>query len=161
MPSTELLGIYLTDHLAGATAAVDHLEKMISNSEESLLGVFLTGLLRDIKADRKTLEDLIARLEIGTNPIKQAAALLSEKLGRLKFTDQLSGSPALRRLLELEALQLGIEGKHAMWRALQHVAHLDPRLATMDFDHLMARAREQYEAVERHRLAAAVEAFGD
>lgn len=157
--STELLGAYLTDHLAGSAAAIDHLEKMIANSDGTLLGVFLAELLRDIKADRQTLEDLTERLGVAKSPVKQAAASLLEKVGRLKFTEQLSGSPQLRMLLELEALQLGIEGKNAMWRALQRVAHTDPRLAAVDFETLRLRARQQFEAVERHRLDAAAEAF--
>jgi hypothetical protein len=159
MSSTEMLGVYLTDHLAGSAAAIDHLEKMISNSDGTLLGVFLAELLRDIKADRDTLEGLIGRLGVAKSPVKQAAATILEKVGRLKFTEQLSGSPQLRRLLELEALQLGVEGKDAMWRSLQRVAHTDPRLAEVDFEALRRRARQQIDALERHRLDAAAEAF--
>jgi hypothetical protein len=159
MSSTELLGIYLTDHLAGSTAALDHLEKVRSDSEESPLGVFLAELAREIRADRETLEDLIDRLGVGKNPLKQAAASIVEKLGRVKFTDQLSGGPELRRLLELEALQLGIEGKHAMWRALKRTVGTDSRFSGVDFDDLIERARQQYDAVEGHRLEVAAAAF--
>ncbi len=56
-------------------------------------------------------------------------------------------------LLELEALSLGIEGKHVLWLGLADSAsdrHGAERLAT-----LIARAEDQRARVERHRLAAA------
>jgi len=39
----------------------------------------------------------------------------------------LTGSDALTRLLETEALSLGIEGKLAMWLALKEAAAADAR----------------------------------
>jgi len=162
MSSTELLGVYLTDHLAGSTAALDHVEKMYRGDDGSPLAVFLAELERDIQADREVLEDLIGRLGVDKSPItqaKQAAASIVEKVGRLKFAEPVTGSADLSRLLELEALALGIEGKHAMWRVLNRLAPSDPRLAELDYGELMERARRQADGVERYRLEAAAKAF--
>lgn len=162
MSSTELLGAYLTDHLAGSTAALDHVEKMRRGDDGSTLAVFLADLDRDIRADREVLEDLIGRLGVDKTPLsqaKQAAASVVEKVGRLKFAEPVTGSADLSRLLELEALELGIEGKHAMWRALHRLAPSDPRLAELDYVELMERARRQVDGLERYRLETAAKAF--
>jgi hypothetical protein len=159
MSSNETLGAYLSDHLAGATAAIDHLDKLIANAGGTPSQAVFVELAREIKADRRTLEDLIERLGAGKRPIKQVAASFAEKVGRLRFSDQVTGDHRLSQLLELEALQLGIEGKHAMWVALQEVARIDPALAGLDYEELMRRARRQADVVERYRIEAATDAF--
>ena len=62
-------------------------------------------------------------------------------------------------MLETEALSLGIEGKLAMWMALKQAVSTDSRLAGTDFDRLIARARQQRQTLEPHRVAAALRAF--
>jgi hypothetical protein len=75
------------------------------------------------------------------------------------MSSRLTGSPELTRLLEMETLSLGIEGKLAMWRALKAIAGADARLAGTDFDRLIDRARQQRKRLEPHRLEAAAGAF--
>ena len=82
-----------------------------------------------------------------------------EKVSRLRLNPALTGGAELTRLLETEALSLGIEGKLAMWLALKEAAAGDPRLAATDLDRLIERARGQRRALEPHRLAAAVQSF--
>jgi hypothetical protein len=159
MPSNGLLGIYLNDHLAGASAGIELAEKLGSGSEGTAFGAVLDVLVAEIKEDRATLEELMERLGIERSPVKQAAGWAFEKLSRLRLDPLVTGSPHLSRLLESETLSLGIEGKLAMWRALKEVATVDARLATTDFDVLMARARGQRESLEPYRLDAAVRAF--
>jgi hypothetical protein len=159
MASTKTLGVYLDDHLAGATAGVELAEKLRSSNEGTAFGTTLAVLAEDIKQDRATLEELMERLEIQKNPVKQAVGWVSEKLTRLRLNEQLTGSAALTRLLEVEALSLGIEGKLALWRALKAVCAVDARLAATDLDALIGRARQQRETLEPHRLEAAVKAF--
>ena len=80
-----------------------------------------------------------------------------ERLSRFKIDERMTGSPELSLLLELELLYLGIQGKHALWRALGAVS--DPRLAEFDFGKLEQRADEQLAAVEEQRIAAAKDAL--
>jgi hypothetical protein len=61
----------------------------------------------------------------------------------------------------LEALGLGIEGKHALWRALKVVSEMDPRLSGVDYDALAERAQDQHARVEVFRLETARAAFAD
>ncbi len=151
MSSNELLGVYLNDHLAGASAGMELAEKLRSGSEGTAFGAVLSVLVAEIKEDRAMLEELTERLGIEKSPVKQAAGWIFEKLSRLRLDQHVTGSPDLSRLLEAETLSLGIEGKLVMWRALKEVATVDARLATTDFDVLIARARGQRESLEPYR----------
>ncbi|MGH3911120.1 MAG: hypothetical protein ACRDRM_09855, partial [Pseudonocardiaceae bacterium] len=48
MPSNKLLGTYLNDHLAGATAGAELAEKLSSEYASTTHGSFLSELARDI-----------------------------------------------------------------------------------------------------------------
>jgi hypothetical protein len=159
MPSNQALGVYLNDHLAGSAAGIELAEKLRDNNQGTELGNVMAALHRDIARDRATLEELMARLEVAQHPVKEAAGWLLEKLSRLRLNPALTGSAELTRLLETEALSLGIEGKLAMWLALKEAAAADQRLAGTDFDRLIERARTQRRSLEPHRVAAAVRSF--
>jgi hypothetical protein len=159
MPSNELLATYLNDHLAGAAAGVELAEKLASNNAGTPFGTAVAAVADEIKADRETLHGLMERLGIGKSSVKQATGWVFEKVTRLRFNRQLTGSEGLARLLETETLSLGIEGKAAMWQALKGIDGLDAELGRADFDRLIFRARQQREALETHRLQAATGAF--
>jgi hypothetical protein len=159
MPSNELLGTYLNDHLAGAAAGVELAEKLAANYEGTPFGTAVAAVAGEIKADRETLHGLMERLGVGKSPVKQATGWVFEKVTRLRFNRQLTGSEDLTRLLETETLSLGIEGKAAMWQVLKGIDGLDAELGGADFDRLIFRARQQREALELHRLEAAAGAF--
>jgi hypothetical protein len=160
MPSNELLGVYLNDHLAGSAAGLELAEKLRDNNQGTELGKVVEALHRDIAQDREALEELMARLEVERHPVKEAAGWALEKLSRLRLNPALTGGADLTRLLETEALSLGIEGKLAMWLALKVAADAgDARLAGNDFDRLIERARGQRRALEPHRIAAALASF--
>jgi hypothetical protein len=159
MASDEQLGVYLNDHLAGSAAGMELAEKLRDNNQGTELGNLMAALHHDIEQDRATLEELMRHLEIERHPVKQAAGWMLEKLSRLRLNPALTGSAELTRLLETEALSLGIEGKLAMWLALKEAAATDSRLAETDFDRLIDRARGQRQTLESHRVAAALRAF--
>jgi hypothetical protein len=159
MPSKELLGTYLNDHLAGAAAGVELAEKLAAANEGTPFGTAVAAVAGEIKADRETLQGLMERLGIGRSTVKQATGWVFEKVTRLRLNRQLTGSDDLTRLLETETLSLGIEGKAAMWLALKDVGGLDADLGRADFDRLTFRARQQREALEPYRLEAATGAF--
>ena len=156
----DLLGIYLNDHLGGSAAGTELAEKLRDNNQGTELGNLMAALHNDIEQDRASLEELMERLGIERQRVKQAAGWVLEKLTRLRLNPALTGGADLTTLLETEALSLGIEGKLAMWLALKEAAAAgDRRLAGTDFDRLIERARGQRRALEPHRLAAAVESF--
>ena len=159
MVSIDLLGVYLNEHLGSSISGVEVAEKLRSRHEGTPFGTTLAGLVLEVKEDRATLENLMDRLGIERNPAKQAAGRGLEKLGRLRTSKQLTGSAEVSRLMDIEALSLGIDGKFAMWRALKEIADRDAQLTATDFDGLADRAARQRDALEPYRLQAATFAF--
>jgi hypothetical protein len=151
------LHAYLNDHLAGSVAAVEMLERAIARNEGTETTGTLAELLNEIRADQDVLRTLIDRVGGSENPLKKAGAWLAEKAGRLKLHDVAEGS--LDRLELLETLALGIHGKLALWRTLQHALSGHPAVAGLNLDELVRRAESQRARVERLRLAAAAQAL--
>lgn len=152
------MAIYLNDHLAGSTLGVEMARRVLSsNADDAVLGQPLKEICAEVEADRATLEQVMDRLGIRRSRVKPAAAWVGEKLGRLKPNGQLTGYSPLSRLVELELLALGINGKMRLWLALGHTVgktHTD-----FDFDQLAERAEQQRRRVETLHLDAAGRAF--
>ena len=132
MASNELLGVYMNEHLAGSAAGLELAEKLRDNNQGTELGKVMAALHHDIEQDRAVLEELMARLDVDRHSVKEAAGWMLERLSRLRLNPVLTGSADLTRLLETEALSLGIEGKRLMWVALKEAAAGDERLAATD-----------------------------
>jgi hypothetical protein len=155
MFSSDLLPIYLNDHLAGATAGRNLARRAAGSNEGTELGDFLEGLAADIEADYAKLEDVMARLDVSHDQIKVRGAWLAERLGRLKPNGRLLSYSPLSRVIEIEGLTAGVRGKLCLWRTLAVAAPGEPRLADIDFTQLVARAEEQLDGLARHHVAAA------
>jgi hypothetical protein len=159
MPVPKLLSVYLQDHHAGAVTGLNLARRAAGANEGTPYGEELARIADEIEQDQRTLEDLMAKLDVGTDRIKDTFAWGGEKLGRLKPNARwLSYSP-LSRLIELEGLVLGVTGKLGLWRALQRVAAEIDGLEGFDFIALQARAEDQRARLEELRLRAAAEAL--
>jgi hypothetical protein len=150
------IDVYLTDHMAGSLSASDLASRGAENNDGPL-AQFFTDLRREIEIDRRTLEQIAARVDTQASPLKQAGAMAAERLSRFKIDHRMTGSAELSLLLELELLYLGIQGKHMLWRTLGALD--DSRLAEFDFGKLAQRADEQLATVEQQRLATAERAL--
>jgi hypothetical protein len=155
MLSKDALNVYLNDHLAGSTAACDLIEQIRDHNQGAPLADFLQVMLEEVRADQGVLESLMGQLGIDKSTVKQAGSWLMEKVSRIKFvtTERVAGET--RNLIELEALQLGVQGKEALWLALEQVTDLDPILAGFEFGALADRAEHQALAIEQQRFQAA------
>jgi hypothetical protein len=151
----DLLGIYLNDHLAGATGGMELARRMAGSHQGPAQRVTLQRLAADITQDRRALLDLMAVLVLPVRNYKLSAAWAAEKAARLKLNGGLLGRSPLSDLEELETLRLGVEGKAAGWRTLRALADTDSRLNRGRLDELMARAREQADLLEKLRVQAA------
>jgi hypothetical protein len=80
-----LLGIYLNDHLAGATGGVELVRRAARGCRDSETGGALDALAAEIAEDRATLLDIMAALGVSPRRYKVYAAWAGEKVGRLKF----------------------------------------------------------------------------
>ncbi len=157
--TSRLLSIYLNDHFAGSVAGVALARRCLSNNQRSELGTFLQGLVAEIADDQAALSQLMDELSMPRSKAKIAAAWTAERIGRLKLNGRFAGYSPLSRLVELEGLSVGIEGKRLLWLVLAQVRETDQRLLQRDFEALAERARTQREKLEPHRQAAAVEAL--
>ena len=153
MANAKLLPIYLNDHLAAAVVARERCRYASAQNEGTELGAFLARLLGEIQEDADTLRRVMERAGAAESPLKLAFGLVAERAGRLKLNGQVTGYSPLGRLLDLEGLSLGVEGKRRLWLALGDLA--DPRLQEFDFGGLAERATRQRDELEQHRLAAA------
>jgi carbon monoxide dehydrogenase subunit G len=151
--NTELLGIYLNDHLAGAMAGTE-LARRISRTHPEL-----RALAAEIDADRGELLDVMRTFGVEPRQHKAAIGWLTEKAGRLKLNGRLLGRSPLSDVLELETLRVGIEGKAAMWRALQTLPGQNAGADAERLDRLLRRAEGQADLVDAYRLRIAPKAF--
>ncbi|MGH7792081.1 MAG: hypothetical protein ACREOB_07160 [Thermodesulfobacteriota bacterium] len=94
------LATYLNDHLAGSVAALE----LLAYLEEQHAGT------------------PVERLDIVQSRPRKATAWLAEKITQIKLRLDDPTGGALRLLEGLEAVAIGIEGKRALWRALEAVA---------------------------------------
>lgn len=150
----EFLTTYLNDHMAGAQAALEILA-LLRKDADSEVWREIEG---EIREDRAELQRLMTSLGSAQSTLRRAAVWTAEKLAEIKLrVDDPSTGGFFRRLELIEALAIGIDGKQALWTALQ--ASLIPALRSMDYGRLIARAQAQRRIVEGERLAAAAAAL--
>jgi hypothetical protein len=147
---------YLLDHLAGADAAIQiakHLDSRYTGTEH---GMLFARLSREFDEDRSAVHTLLTELGGSGASIKRAAGFAS---GHMLSVIAGGERGELSLLLTLEALAIGVQGKRCLWRTLQSLPTVSSRVGGPNFDELEARAVRQWEAIEGHRRALAVETF--
>ena len=149
----------MKDHLAGSVAALQLLEHLIATNSGKPLERFFADLSAEVAEDQDALQKMLHDLGGTEGLMRNTAAFLGEKLSRVKLRLEDPAGSQLAHLEKVEALALGIEGKRALWRALDAVASAVPTLQTIDFDQLGQRAEAQRQRVETVRIEAAREAF--
>lgn len=151
---SDLLSIYLNDHLAGAAAGVELARRLrASNEDDPEFGPALAEICAEVEADRATLMAVADRLGVSRGRLKPTAATLAERLGRLKLNGRLRGYSPLSRLEELEMLLIGVAGKRRLWRSLEHAR--PEALAAFELGALAERASIQLRRLEALHLKAA------
>lgn len=156
-----LLRIYLNDHLAGSTAGLELARRARSENADNPVGEYLETLVRELREDRATLLGVMSALGLPRDQLKVGVAWLGEKLGRLKLNGRWLRYSPLSRLVEMEGLCIGTEGRLSMWRALRRLARKDERLRRFDFTALITRAEQQRRTLERLRQQSAEDAFAE
>lgn len=153
----KLLGVYLNDHLAGATAGTERAARLAHTARGSALGRAIEPVAAEIARDRTVLLDIMRDLGVPVRRYKVCAGWAGEKLGRLKPNDHLVQRSPLGTALDLEVLRLGVEGKAAGWQTLRRLSATDEHLDPARLDTLLERARQQQEKIEERRVRQAEE----
>jgi hypothetical protein len=149
----DLLGIYLNDHLAGATGGVGLVRRMAAAADPgSESARVLSTLAAEITQDRLALIKIMGALGIPVRGYKVFAGWVGEKAGRVKLNGHLLARSPLSELEETELLRLGVEGKAAGWRSLRVLAERDSRLDADGLDALLERAQRQSDTLETLRV---------
>ena len=144
------LSVYLHDHLAGSSFAVELLEKLASEFTGTSSGDIARELLEEVRIDRSTLEQLIAKVGKATPDLYDALGWIAERVSRIKLKhDDPAGIGAFEAF---ETISVGILGKRALWEALQVHQNADARVAGLDYPGLIVRAEQQFQKSNQYRL---------
>ena len=101
----------------------------------------------------------MARQHIEESRVRKAGGWIADRIAEIKLEVDDDEKGGLRRLERLEALAIGIDGKIALWRALEAAARTNAELGQLDYERLSQRARDQRARVETLRVQAAREAL--
>jgi len=142
------LSIYIRDHHAASAGGVALARRTLGPDHP---------LAHQIARDRKTLEEVMRRLDVRPSATKVGLVRIAERLSRLKLNGTLLQRSPLSRVVELEVLVVGIRGKEALWTALL-TAGLS--FQGIDLDTLVESARTQARAVDELRLGTVAKTFG-
>jgi hypothetical protein len=149
-PMDDPLAVYLHDHIAGSRFAIELLEKLAAEFADTPTGAIARELLGEVQADRRPLEQLVARVGKAKADFYDALGWMAERASRIKLKhDDPSG---LGTFEAFEAVSLGIYGKRVLWEVLQTQQHSDPRLDGIDFKALIERAEQQYQKANNYHL---------
>lgn len=153
------LGIYLNDHLAASSGALDLMKQLAESHAGTPESTTLLQLHAEISAERQELAQLIERLGVGESLPRQLGTWVAGKVAQLKLDIDDKATGMLRLFEGLEALVVGIHGKRALWRVLGDLAQSSPELRGPDYARLARASEDQEQRVETMRRAVAPAAF--
>ena len=156
------LRVYLNDHLAGSTSALDLVRRRASGAEGDLGRVF-EGLAAELELEQRFLREAMAAAGVGPQAHKQALAVAAAWVDVLRPRRQ---PPNLVR--DLEVIATGVRGKELLWAtidALRAVGTilLDPEDLARLQEMAAAQSRElgrQHDLAVRRELAGRAPASG-
>lgn len=156
----DALAVYLNDHLAGSAFGEDLAKELATDHQDKPFGAELQRIAEQISEDKRSLELLLEQLDITPSTLKELTGWVGEKLSKLKLATGAESSTHVRRLLSIETLCIGVNGKRMLWRNLKEVEGIHPALKAAGLDGLRERAESQLESLERIRLEIARNVLG-
>jgi hypothetical protein len=126
--------------MAGATAGSQRAARLAEAEADSKDAAVLAAFAADVAADRDSLLRLAEGLGTAPNRLKDGVASVAEKLGGLKLNGRVTDRSPLSTVIELEAMQMAVRGKRALWETLQVAAP-----SATGIDALIRRANDQLE----------------
>lgn len=157
----KLLGIYLKDHLAGSRAGLELARRAEDENRGNPVGDYLATFRVELEQDRAVVERVMRELGVPYASFKDRAAWVMERVSRLKLNGRLASYSPLSRVMELEGLCIGTQGRLCLLRALERLSRTERRLAGIDFAALIARAEAQLKMLDRLRLMSTDTAFSN
>lgn len=150
---TDLVAIYLEDHRAGAAGGVALARRIADRYGDEPGFESVVSLVADIRDDERSLDTIRAATGADGGCVKRVAAVVGERIARLKLNGTIVRPSPLSRVIELEALTIGVVGKRSGWLGLRAFAG-GSEIAGVDLDELVRRADAQLDELGRlHALA--------
>lgn len=152
----DYLEVYLDDHRAGATAGLRLAHRIVNSNRSIPFAADLAATLTGIEGHLELLEEVRTALGVAEGGrLKMGMALALETVSRFKPNRHVITYSPLSRVLELEALMSGVQGKTRLWKTLASLAPTVPALAGFDFDKLERESQAQLATLgEVHEWAA-------
>ncbi|WP_203569089.1 DUF892 family protein [Aestuariimicrobium ganziense] len=154
-----LLGTYLQDHHAAASAGVDAFRRVAANHSRADVRARLEAMADQIAQDKESLEQIMELVDANRSVLKDTAARIAEKASRLKPNNRIVQRSPLSDYLELEALTGAVHMKSLLWKALLELGN--PRLDALMLQQLLDRAHEQQRQLDELRAGSARVLAGD
>ena len=98
-----LLAIYMRDHHAAGCAGVAIAHRVAARLRQGSRSGALTEVAREIEADLRSLEALMASIGVESSQAKDVLARLAERVGRLKLNGHILRHSPLSAVVELDA----------------------------------------------------------
>ena len=145
------LPTYLKDHYAGSAGGSELCRRIADSaaSEDEARDVHTIAV--EIEEDQKALDRLMDRLEVPPSRFKAVGAWVGEKASRLK----LRAADEAGRVLQYEAMIMGVTGKMQLWLSLQQIESQVPELKGPELEELVRRAEDQRSRLQRWHDTAA------
>ena len=115
----DLLGRYLSDHLTGATAGAERIERMAADFVDTPVFAALSELVAEIRGEHLYVQHLIGQLGLRRRRLAEAVSWAGERVGRLKSNGSLLKRSPMTLVLEAELMRSAVIGKLGMWQTLE------------------------------------------
>lgn len=140
----DLLGLYMSDHVAGATTGIERVKRMAGALAHTPHGPVLTAMAREFLAERAVYYDLMNRFGLPRRRHRQLIAWAGERAGRLKLNGAIFGTSPMTPLLEAELMRAAVLGKIGGWQTLQ-AHHEELRIPRLTLEQLISQGERQIE----------------
>ena len=154
----DLLGLYLSDHLTGATAGAERIERMAADFVDTPVFAALSELAAEIRGEHLYVRHLIGELGLRRRPVAEALSWAGERVGRLKSNGSLLKRSPMTLVLEAELMRSAVIGKLGMWQTLEGNAEA-LGLDAEQFRGLAQKAEHQREVLDTVHSYARSRAF--
>lgn len=154
----DLLSLYLSDHISGATAGVARMSHMAKQYKSTPHGVALHRIAGELREERAFYLDLVKRLGLPRRRYRQGIAWLAERVGRLKLNGRLLKTSPMTPVLESELMRGAIIAKLGGWRVLRDY-HEELGLEAGTLDTFIEQAERQVGDLDKMHAWAGKDAF--
>jgi len=158
--TTDLLELYLSDHMTGATAGMERVLRMEKDFVDTPVYRQISVVADSIRREYALLQQIIHDLGFTQKPYRQAMAWVGERAGRMKLNKRVLSRSPMTLVLETELMRSAIMGKLGSWQTLRDNAH-DLGLDASIFAELEDQAREQIALFDEVHAYARRRAFRD